>query len=136
MTTLTHDSIYTQHHNGVHELVFLEASEQAVCDYLNLMQQATHAAADDDTMTLILLDLRVSGMLSTGHLAEQMNRFNASRLVSMPSRTAILYQDGATVAMAANATRLMVRPGLDTFKFFHGDQRANAIAWLLACCPI
>jgi len=130
MQTIDH-SHYQQHPNSIHELAITNAKPQAVLHYMDVMQSTAHRDPKCG-MILILLDLRSAGRMPVAQLQHEIARFNASRLTRPPSRTGVLYGHTAMLRPAISTSRLLARPGLDEFKFFHGDQRSNAMAWLLS----
>jgi hypothetical protein len=115
--------------NGIHEFTFHESSTRALDVWIKKVEEVT-AAAPKDRYIRSLYDQSVSGMQPLTY-AFRVSQDMAKRIPDRPpSRTVFLVKPGFVTSLLDAFIRLM--RGRDKVRYLDGDQREEAIRWLLA----
>lgn len=126
--------IHHQLDNGIQEFIFTESSRAAVDEWIRhlerIYQESLNLPADSPGRTLI--DVRQSGAMPLSYFFQRSRQFTSTHPSPAGSvaRVAGLHDaNGVIVSLVQSFANLGSRDM--TVAFFKGDQRDQAIAWLL-----
>lgn len=115
--------------NGIHEFTFHESSIRALDEWIKVVEEITRGAPRDRVMRN-LYDQSVSGMQPLTY-AYRVAQDMAKRIPDRPpSRTVFLVKSGFVTLLLDAFIRLM--RGRDKVRYLDGNQREEAIRWLLS----
>lgn len=124
--------LYRLRPDGIHEFTFTGEGARGGDEFFEQLTQVL-ATADPATPVLRYL-IRLSQVNNPVPLSELVKRFRQLE-VSLPKRpagrTAILHQ-GDLLLTLMNAVIQALAPQRDKTRFFHQEEEAEAIAWLLS----
>ncbi len=122
--------IYTLLENGIHEFKFLESSVNAIDQWIAKTEELTREVPADTTMRA-LYDQVQSGMQPAAYAFRVSQAMLKKYPNRAPTRTVFLVNKSFFVSLMQSFISLLRTANKDKVKFFNGDQRAEAIAWLL-----
>lgn len=123
--------LYTRHYSGIHRFVFSDSSTAAIDTWIHHLETLYREDADDTL--LMLVDARRAGVQPLSYITERSREINACYPERPATRTAFLYDTHFAASLARNCIVMLSRIGMDTVRFFPGDQHeSDAVVWLLA----
>lgn len=123
--------IYSRLENGVHELIFTEASREAV-DELLLHMDEIYGMTGAKDIVRVLVDHRNVGMEPVTYMFQKMREWNASHRVYFYSRAAILIDETFLVWLVDSLLKTVLRTAAVEIRYFASSERDAAINWLLS----
>ncbi len=119
---------YKHLENGIHHLIFTEATRKALDECLGYMDgiYKVHPPAE---RLMFMFDLRLKGLPPLNHVLRSAKKFYSRIPVQPETRAAYLYKSGALISLGQTFLDLL---GLTTERrFYTADQEAEAVEWLL-----
>jgi len=128
--TLLHEIEYYLHDNGIQEYRFLEATHEAVDEW---MEVATANARSVPASGLIhyLIVLPVGELIPLMHTFTRIQEALKARPLRPSTRVAILHAPDFLVSVLEAFIRMLRSGDKDVVRFFLHDHREDAIRWLL-----
>jgi len=128
MAGLESQFVYVRHDNGVHQLIFVKATNDALDMCLAQMGEIYDAHPMDEVL-MFLFDLRPDGLPPLRYMMRASQQFFAKRPVVPETRAAYIYKSNVLASLGQTLLDFL---SLRTERhFFTSDQEAEAIAWLL-----
>jgi hypothetical protein len=114
---------------GIHEFVYHRPTHEAV----DLWAARLDAILDDappGILTRFLYDNSRCDMIPLMHALQTMRGIIQRHPNRPDARIAALYGKGFLLNVAVSMNNLLARRGEDTFRFYRGEERDEALAWL------
>jgi hypothetical protein len=124
----TPDCIYNRLDSGIHEFIFVNPDRQAVDKHFRQLNDIADRTAPSEPF-LVLMDFQ-RGFPPMTYGFSRAREFNRQHLAN-PGHYAFLYGRNNVMLSVLQSFFRMLRGG-HPGGFFPGDERDNAIAWLLA----
>ena len=121
--------IYTRLENGVHEFVMLSSKRDAIDVYMAMYEPIYRQLPADGVMYSIV-DQSQSGMPPITYLTSAVKRMIDNNPPRRKTCMAIIFSNNMMVALLETVRTLLTKPGYDDVRFFHVNNRDQAIAWL------
>lgn len=119
---------YRRLDNGIHEFVFAESSRASFDVFIDQLDDITQATPPHEKL-YTLLDWRQSGMPPLRYAFQRSQTFVKRYPHHSGGRTAFLYRSGTLISLVQSFVDVLHSKA--QARFFVGDQREAAIAWLL-----
>lgn len=123
--------VYRAGENDVHELIFTEASREAV-DELVIHMSHIFDNTPERSVVRVLVDNRSVGMQPVTYMFQRMREWNAHHRTRFTSRAAVLVDDTILVWLVDSLLKTILRSAPITLRYFPSDERDAAIVWLLS----
>jgi hypothetical protein len=125
-----------EHDDGIHEIIFHEATRQAVDDYMILVERIIEKQiAGREPVACVLLNLSHSGVPPFAYITQKgrslLHEHHKER-DAIHLKSAFLAKDSAKAVLSLAETFIKMLPIDATFKVFDWTKRSDAEAWLLS----
>lgn len=122
---------HEQLENGIHLFVFMESSTQAIDQWIAKMDELTRDTPPNTTLRA-LYDQVQSGMQPAAYAFRVSQAMLKKYPTRAKTRTVFLVNKSFFVSLMQSFISLLRTGATDKVRFYNGDQREEAIAWLLA----
>jgi len=124
---------YIQHDNGIHEIILLTATRDAVDCYTSIVGPLFLSKPDDETLRYMLNAAECDGLPPLRYFIQQSSDYKKQHPQIGPGRLAILYYRNGfwlIVSSVINMINALYKTEL-VLCMFEASEREKAIEWLL-----